>query len=146
MPVERWPSSGAGRSRTVAYGGLVWTVANATDASAPFDVQVSQSLQMLEAHLQQAGSARSHLLSLQVILADIANRAAFDVQWQAWIGADPAHWPQRACFQSGLAPGLQVELVAVAAPVFAEQWLAAPDGRQARESEHESTRPPAGTD
>lgn len=146
MPVERWPSSAAGRSRTVAYGGLVWTVANATDAGAPFDIQVSQSLQMLEGHLQQAGSARTHLLSLQVILSDIANRGAFDLQWQAWIGADPAHWPQRACFESGLAPGLLVELVAVAAPVSAAQRLAAPDARQARESGHESTRPPAGTD
>lgn len=134
--IERWPINGRGRSRTVAYGGLVWTVANATDFTAGFDVQVSQSLQMLEAHLQQAGSARTHLLSLQVILTDIANRDAFDRQWQAWIGPDPAHWPQRACFQSGLAPGLQVELVAVAAPVSAghRQWG------------DESTRPPAGTD
>ena len=115
---------------------MVWTVANATDFSAGFDEQVRQSLQMLEAHLQEAGSARTHLLSLQVILTDIANRDAFDRQWQAWIGPDPAHWPQRACFQSGLAPGLQVELVVVAAPVSAahRQWG------------DESTRPPAGTD
>lgn len=113
--IERWPIDGRGRSRTVACGGLVWTVANATDAAADFETQVTQSLQVLDAHLQEAGSARTQLLSLQVILADIANRAAFDRQWQAWIGPDPAHWPQRACFQSGLAAGLQVELVAVAA-------------------------------
>jgi enamine deaminase RidA (YjgF/YER057c/UK114 family) len=121
--VERWPINGKGRSRTVAYGGLVWTVANATDAAAGFEVQVSQSLQMLEAHLHEAGSARTHLLSLQVILIDIANRDAFDRQWQAWIGPDPEHWPQRACFQSGLAPGLQVELIVVAAPLTANQAL-----------------------
>ena len=121
--IERWPINGKGRSRTVAYGGLVWTVANATDPTAAFDVQVSQSLQMLETHLLEAGSARTHLLSLQVILTDIANRGAFDAQWQAWIGPDAEHWPQRACFQSGLAPGLQVELVVVAAPVSAGQKL-----------------------
>lgn len=120
----------------VAYGGLVWTVANATDPTAGFEAQVGQSLQMLEAHLLEAGSARTHLLSLQVILADIANRDAFDRQWQAWIGNDPGHWPQRACFQSGLAPGLQIELVAVAAAVAASQG----------QSADESTRPPAGID
>jgi enamine deaminase RidA (YjgF/YER057c/UK114 family) len=148
--IERWPINGRGRSRTVAYrgdGGLVWTVANATDSTGSFDVQVSQSLQMLEAHLQEAGSARTHLLSLQVILTDIANRDAFDQQWQAWVGPDPEHWPQRACFQSGLAPGLQVELIVVAAPVSVAQTL----GPGANAGPHrqwgdESTRPPAGTD
>ncbi|MES2972584.1 MAG: RidA family protein [Pseudomonadota bacterium] len=116
MQIERWPSSGKGRSRTVAYNGMVWTVANATDSAAPFEEQVAQSLQMLERHLVEAGSARTQLLSVQVMLADIADRAAFDARWQPWIGPNPEHWPQRACFQSTLAPGLLVELVAVAAP------------------------------
>jgi len=119
MHVERWRIGGEGRSRTVAYGNLVWTVANATDTEANFEVQVTQSLQMLEANLKEAGSARTHLLSLQVILTDIADRTAFDSQWQEWIGPNPEHWPQRACFQSGLAPGLQIELIAVAASTSA---------------------------
>lgn len=118
MQVERWSSS-KGRSRTVAYGNLVWTVANATDTSAPFVAQAAQSLQMLESHLKEAGSARTHLLSLQVVFADITNRGAFDRLWQEWIGPHSEHWPQRACFQSALAPGLLVELVAVAAPTSA---------------------------
>src|SRR3954454_20924266 len=78
VPITRWPSTGQGRSRTVAYGGLVWTVANATDPSADFEAQAAQSLAMLESHLAEAGSARTHLLSLQVILTEIANRDAFD--------------------------------------------------------------------
>ncbi len=124
MHIERWPSSSNGRSRTVAYGGMVWTVANARDTLADFDMQVAQSLQMLEEHLMAAGSARTHLLSLQVLLSDISNRAAFDVQWQAWIGPNPEHWPQRACFAVGLATGLLVELVAVAATAPARQHCA----------------------
>ena len=116
MPIERWSSSSKGRSRTVAYGGVIWTVANATDSSATFEDQVAQSLGVLESHLREAGSARTHLLSLQVILSDIANRGAFDTLWQEWIGSNPEHWPQRACFQATLAPGLLVELIAVAAP------------------------------
>jgi enamine deaminase RidA (YjgF/YER057c/UK114 family) len=119
--IRRWPSSGPGRSRAVAFGNLVWTVANATDTSAPFAEQVAQSLHMLAQHLAAAGSARSHILSLQVILVDMSQREIFDAQWQEWIGPNPAHWPQRACFQSGLAPGLLVELVAVAAPAVALQ-------------------------
>jgi enamine deaminase RidA (YjgF/YER057c/UK114 family) len=125
--VERWPINGKGRSRTVAYGNLIWTVANATNTEANFDIQVTQSLQVLEAHLKEAGSARTHLLSLQVILTDIANRASFDKQWQEWIGPNPEHWPQRACSQSGLAAGLQIELVVVAAPASASQRCSAQD-------------------
>ena len=79
-----------------------------------------QSLEMLNSHLLEAGSARTHILSLQVILADIGNRGVFETQWQEWIGPNPESWPQRACFQSGLAPGLQIELVAVAAPAVRE--------------------------
>lgn len=114
-PIRRWPSASPGRSRVVAHGGLVWTVANASDPGAPFEEQVAQSLAMLQRHLAEGGSARTHLLSLQVMLADIARRDAFDRIWQDWIGPDSAHWPQRAVFQAALAPGLQVELVAVAA-------------------------------
>ncbi len=118
--IQRWPGSAVGRSLAVAYGGLVWTVANAADASADFETQVVQSLQMLDGHLAKAGSARTHLLSLQVMLADIAQRNAFDVLWREWIGPKPEHWPQRACFQAALAPGLLLELVVVAAPVSAQ--------------------------
>jgi len=58
---------------------VVWTVANAFDASAGFETQVTETFAMLEAHLIQAGSARTHLLSVQVILSDIENRGAFAV-------------------------------------------------------------------
>jgi enamine deaminase RidA (YjgF/YER057c/UK114 family) len=125
MEIKRWPGTAQGRNRAVAYGDLVWTVATATDASADFPTQAAQSLQMLQSHLALAGSAPTHLLSLQVMLTDIANRSAFDVLWQDWIGPDPAHWPQRACFQAALAPGLLIELVAVAAPAKVSQSTAA---------------------
>jgi enamine deaminase RidA (YjgF/YER057c/UK114 family) len=119
MDVERWGSGSTGRSHTVAYGPFVWTVAHAIDLSEDFESQAAQSLQMLDSHLSAAGSARTHLLSVQVMVTDIENRATFDRLWQAWIGPNPEHWPQRACFQSGLAHGLLVELVVVAAPASA---------------------------
>ena len=113
--ISRWPAGAAGRSRTVRHGDTVYTVANARQAGAPFADQAMQSLAMLDAHLREAGSARSRLLSIQVLLADIADRPEFDRHWTAWIGPDPDHWPQRACYQAALAPGLLIELIAVAA-------------------------------
>jgi enamine deaminase RidA (YjgF/YER057c/UK114 family) len=135
MQIKRWPGRAAGRNRAVAYGDLVWTVANATEPLADFAAQAAQSLQMLQANLTLAGSARTHLLSVQVMLTDISNRDAFDALWREWIGADPLHWPQRACFQAALAPGLLVELSAVAAPASASQSLV----KQAPENEILST-------
>jgi enamine deaminase RidA (YjgF/YER057c/UK114 family) len=121
MQVQRWSGTAKGRSRTVSYADVIWTVANAIDVTAGFDGQAAESLRMLESHLAEAGSSRRHLLSIQVILASINDRATFDSLWQDWIGPNPEHWPQRACFQSTLAPGLLIELVAVAAPACAEQ-------------------------
>ena len=114
-PIQRWPSGAPGRSATVSHAGLVWTVANTQDRHADFDTQVGQSLAMLERHLLAAGSSRHHLLSLHVLLTDIGTRDAFDRQWLAWIGPDADSWPQRACYQADLAPGLLIELVATAA-------------------------------
>lgn len=123
MRIGDRPSSGRGRSRTVARGGLVWTVATTTEGDGDFAVQAAKCLTLLDSHLVEAGSARTHILSLQVVLADIADRPAFDELWQVWIGADPACWPQRACFEGALAPGLLVELVAVASAASASQIL-----------------------
>ena len=118
--VLRWATGAPGRSRTVSHAGLVWTVANARVAGAPFAEQVAQSLAVLATHLAEAGSARGHLLSLQVLLVDIGRRTEFDQLWNEWIGPDPLHWPQRACFQAALAPGLDIELIATAALAGAE--------------------------
>lgn len=114
-PIERWAGSATGRSRCVAFGELLWTVANATQPDADFETQVAQTLAMLDASLQEAGSSRARMLSVQVILAEIQYKAAFDTQWAQWIGPDPQAWPQRACFASELSGGLLVELIVVAA-------------------------------
>ena len=113
--ISRWTSGAPGRSRSVRHGDTIYTVANARDAGATFADQVAQSLAMLETHLQEAGSSRQRILSLQVLLADIADRPEFERHWVDWIGADPEHWPQRAVYQAALAPGLAIELIVVAA-------------------------------
>lgn len=115
MNTERWRSGTIGRSHTVAHNGLIWTVSNATNLDKPFGEQVDETLAFLDSSLRQAGSGRQHILSIQVILADITCRDAFDERWRQWIGSEPQNWPQRAVFSAGLAPGLLLEVVVTAA-------------------------------
>lgn len=113
--IQRRAGSAAGRNRSVALGAMLWTVANATQADAGFDTQVAQTFDVLDASLREAGSSRARMLSVQVILADITDKARFDALWLSWIGADPQGWPQRACYGATLSGGLLVELIVVAA-------------------------------
>lgn len=114
MKIQRWGSGAVGRNHTVARGDLVWTVANATSQGADFKVQVEETLALLEASLLKAGSSRHQLLSIQVLLTDIASREQFNEFWCRWIGDNPEHWPQRAVFQAALATGLALELIVTA--------------------------------
>jgi enamine deaminase RidA (YjgF/YER057c/UK114 family) len=115
MEILRWAGSARGRSRASAFGETLWLVANATDPSGDFAKQAAETLSNLDATLEGAGSHRSRLLSVQVILQDISGKQEFDDLWQRWIGPDPAAWPQRCCFQAVLTPGLLIEITAVAA-------------------------------
>ncbi len=99
----------------VAFGELVWAVANARNLAADFAAQTQETFLLLDTALQEAGSDHSRMLSVQVLLANIEDRWHFDELWRDWIGPNPDHWPQRACFQTGLAPGLLIELVVTAA-------------------------------
>lgn len=114
MKTERWGGRAKGRSTTVARGDTVWTVANARDLSGDFRAQVAESLDLLDASLRRAGSDKTQLLSVQVVLSDIANRETFDEIWCRWIGDNPEHWPQRAVLAAALAPGLLLEIMATA--------------------------------
>jgi enamine deaminase RidA (YjgF/YER057c/UK114 family) len=114
MDILRWRGTAAGRSVAVGFDRLLWLVANAIDPSLGFREQVDQTLTSLDQTLRQAGSARSNLLSVQVFLTDMQRKPNFDEAWTVWIGPDPDTWPQRACIEAGLAPGLLVEIVAVA--------------------------------
>lgn len=116
MTIQRWNSGATGRSQTTAFKGLVWTVSNAK-ATQGGDIgsQVTETLDRLDTALQEAGSDRRSLLSVQVLLSNIDDRTAFDALWCAWIGNEPQHWPQRAVYGAALAPGLLVEIMATAA-------------------------------
>lgn len=111
--IERWRGQAAGRNRAVAYRDLVWTVATApgTDVRE----QAPRVLAALDRNLADAGTDRTRLVSATVYLADMATKPALDEAWNAWIGPDPDHWPQRACVGAALADGCLVEIVVLAA-------------------------------
>jgi enamine deaminase RidA (YjgF/YER057c/UK114 family) len=115
MEIRRWRGQGTGRNRAVAYGQLVWTVATAPDSRQDMRGQTEQCVALLERNLLDAGSDKTRILSAQIFLADMSAKAAMDAVWNAWIGNDPDHWPQRACVGAPLVEGCLVEIILIAA-------------------------------
>ena len=113
VDIERFAGSYPGRSRAVAYDGLVFSVATAADASADVAEQTRRSLAALDRNLADAGSDRTRILSATVYLTDIGAKAQMDAVWNDWIGRHD--WPQRACVQAALAPDTLVEITLIAA-------------------------------
>jgi len=76
--------------------------------------QVKQALAEIDALLAKGGSDRSRILSAVIWLADIADFAAMNVVWDAWVV--PAKTPARATVQARLSePKMKVEIMVVAA-------------------------------
>jgi enamine deaminase RidA (YjgF/YER057c/UK114 family) len=115
LPIQRWRGQAQGRSRTVTYQGLVWTVATSDDESGDAQAQARRCLELLDQRLAEAGTDKTRIVSAQVFLADMSTKPQFDAVWNPWIGADPATWPQRACVGTALAGRCLVEIILVAA-------------------------------
>jgi enamine deaminase RidA (YjgF/YER057c/UK114 family) len=115
MQIKRFSSTAKGRSRAVTLDKLAWIVSNAKNTAAGFSEQAAEMFSIAAAALEEVGSARDKLLSVQVFLTDMSNKDQFDQLWNEWIGDDPSGWPQRACICASLAPGLLVEMIIVAA-------------------------------
>jgi enamine deaminase RidA (YjgF/YER057c/UK114 family) len=113
--IHRWPARGPGRSRAVRWRGLLWAVASAPEGCEGIAAQIEYCLQSLDRSLADGGSDKTHLLSVQIILADMSHKPLLDEVWNAWIGPDPENWPQRSCIGAALAPGLLVEFIVIAA-------------------------------
>ena len=113
--IRRLRGSATGRNRGSIYRDLVWTVATAPDRTHGVKGQTEQCLAALDKSLAEAGAAKTRILSAQIFLADMATKAEMDAVWNAWIGPDPDHWPQRACVGAPLADGCLVEIILTAA-------------------------------
>jgi len=113
MRIQRFAGEARGRSRAVAYGDLVFTVATAPDTSVGLEAQTAQVLACIERNLADAGTDKTRLLSATVYVTDITRKVEMDAAWNAWIGPD--NWPQRACVQAALVGDTLVEITVIAA-------------------------------
>jgi enamine deaminase RidA (YjgF/YER057c/UK114 family) len=86
----------------------------ADDASQDIRGQTRQVLAAIDRLLGEAGSDKSRILMAQIFLADLADFAAMNEVWEAWVAAGQA--PCRATVCSALArPEWRVEIVVTAA-------------------------------
>ncbi|MFO1493998.1 MAG: RidA family protein [Lysobacterales bacterium] len=106
---------GARMSEMAVHQGVVYLAGQiAEDASADARGQTEQVLAAIDALLARAGSDKTRILRAQIFLADIADFAAMNAAWDAWVV--PGHTPPRATVQAALArPEWKVEIVVTAA-------------------------------
>ncbi len=83
---------------------------------ADISAQTREVLGHVDRLLAQCGSDKSHLLSVQIFLADIHDLAAMNAVWDAWVV--PGATPPRATVQALLAdPRWRIEIVVTALQV-----------------------------
>ncbi len=102
-------SGAVAHNMTVYLAGQV-----ARDATAGAEEQAADILRQIDALLNEAGTDKTFLLSVQIYLADMADFAAVNRAWDAWL--DPRHKPARATVEARLAdPAWRVEITGIAA-------------------------------
>jgi enamine deaminase RidA (YjgF/YER057c/UK114 family) len=101
-------------SQAVVHNGIVHIAGQVADnRKSSLEQQTREVLAKIENLLAQAGSDKSRLLSVTVLLPHIIDFDAINVVYDAWI--DSANPPARACYEARLAdPDLRVEMTAIA--------------------------------
>ena len=107
--------SGPRMSEAVICNGMVFLAGQvADDTGQDVGGQTRQVLAAIDQLLAEAGSDKSRLLAAQIFLADMADFAAMNKVWEAWVV--PGQTPARATVQAAMAgPGYRVEIVVSAA-------------------------------
>ena len=104
-------------SSIVVHGGTVYLAGQVPapdDIGGPVRDQIRSVFGRVDELLAQAGTDRTRMLSVSVLLADIADFPVLNEEWDAWVDHDAL--PARATFQAALAsPDIRVELVVTAA-------------------------------
>ena len=105
---------GSRMSQAVVHNGFVHIAGQVADnRKSSLEQQTREILAKIESLLAQAGSDKSKLLSVTVLLPNITDFDALNLVYDAWI--DPANPPARACYEARLAdPDLRVEMTAIA--------------------------------
>jgi enamine deaminase RidA (YjgF/YER057c/UK114 family) len=114
MTIKRF-HSGPRMSQAVVFNGTVFLAGQvAEDTTQDVGGQTRQVLAAIDRLLAEAGSDKSRLLAAQIFLADMADFAAMNKSWEAWVV--PGQTPARATVQAAMAkPEYKVEIVVTAA-------------------------------
>lgn len=112
--IQRY-DTGPRMSEMVVHQGTAYLAGQvADDASADIRGQTRQVLDAIDALLARAGSDKGRILRAQIFLADLADFAAMNEVWEAWVV--PGHTPARATVQAALArPQWKIEIMVTAA-------------------------------
>lgn len=101
-------------SQAVIHGDTIYLAGQVGEPGQDVVAQTRTALAEVDALLAECGSNKSKILSAQVWLADIADFAAMNSVWDAWV--DAANPPARATCEAKLAtPAYRVEVIVVAA-------------------------------
>jgi len=102
------------RSRAVIAGGMVYLAGQIADNKlGDIQQQAREALAKVDALLIEAGTDKSHALTAQVWLSDMADFEGFNQVWDAWV--TPEQTPTRCCGKVELFdPAYRVEIVLTA--------------------------------
>ena len=114
MSIQRHDQSSI-LSQAVVYGDTVYLAGVvAKDLEKDIKGQTQEVLAEIDRLLGKSGSNKSKLLSAQIWVTDIRNRAPMNEIWTAWV--DKANMPARACVEAKLADARAlVEIMVIAA-------------------------------
>ncbi|UWQ94005.1 RidA family protein [Rhodobacteraceae bacterium M385] len=102
-------------SKIVKHNGVAYLTGQVGEG-ADITEQTQECLRRVDALLAQAGSSREHMLQVTIWLADMADFAAMNEVWNAWV--PEGHAPARACGEARLARDvLKVEMIVTAAVI-----------------------------
>jgi enamine deaminase RidA (YjgF/YER057c/UK114 family) len=106
---------GSRMSQAVCHGGLCYISGQVADnRDGGISEQNRTVLSRIEALLQEAGTDKPKVLSVNVFLPAIGDFDSMNQVYDAWI--DPENPPARACIEAHLAdPDLRIEIAVVAA-------------------------------
>mgnify|MGYP001552167376 CR=1 FL=1 len=102
-------------SEIAVHNGVAYLAGQvASDPGLDAQGQTADVLGQIDALLARAGTDKSRILMAQIFLADVADFAAMNAAWDAWVAQGSA--PPRATVEARLAkPGWKVEIVVKAA-------------------------------
>ena len=111
--IKRYPGTVPTRAKTVAHGGVVYTVATSPNKAVPLYEQTREALATIDRNLEEVGSHKSRILRATVYITDMSRKPELNKAWDEWV--DMANLPQRACIGVALEDKDLVEILVIAA-------------------------------